>query len=129
MNIGQAAKLSGVSAKTIRYYEGIGLIAPASRTESGYRRYSDSDVQTLRFVERSRSLGFSVEDVGKLLSLWSNKRRQSASVKALAQKHIDAINKKVRELETMRDALHDLVQRCHGDQRPECPIIDELADV
>lgn len=129
MNIGRAAQLSGVSAKTIRYYEEVGLIPPAARTASGYRQYEQADVEILRFIERSRGLGFSVGDVSKLLSLWFDKKRQSASVKALAERHIKTIDKKVRELETMRDALRHLVKRCHGDQRPDCPIIDELADV
>ena len=129
MNIGTAAKLSGVAAKTIRYYEDVGLLQPAQRTEAGYRQYADSDVQILRFVERSRSLGFSVEDVGKLLGLWADKRRKSAEVKSLASRHIDEIEKKIHELETMRAALMDLAARCHGDERPECPILDELADV
>ena len=128
MNIGQAAKLSGVSAKTIRYYEGIGLIPPAARTEAGYRSYAEQDVQILRFVERARSLGFSVDDVSRLLSLWASKQRKSAEVKRLAEQHIQTIDKKVRELETMRDVLQHLVSQCHGDDRPQCPIIDELAE-
>jgi Cu(I)-responsive transcriptional regulator len=128
MNIGRAATLSGVSAKTIRYYEEVGLIFPAARTESGYRQYEHTDIQILKFIARSRSLGFSVDDVSKLLSLWSNKGRQSASVKALAERHIQTIEKKVYELETMRDALRHLVERCHGDKRPDCPIIDGLAN-
>ena len=128
MNIGTAAKLSGVSAKTIRYYEDVGLLRPASRTPSGYRQYGDADVQILRFVDRSRSLGFSVEDVGKLLGLWADKRRKSAQVKSLANRHIKDIERKIRELDTMRTALLDLARRCHGDERPECPILDELAD-
>ncbi len=128
MNIGTTAKLSGVSAKTIRYYEDVGLLRPASRTPSGYRQYADADVQILRFVDRARSLGFSVEDVGKLLGLWADKRRKSAQVKSLANRHIEDIERKIRELDTMRTALLDLARRCHGDERPECPILDELAD-
>ena len=127
MNIGTAAKLSGVSAKTIRYYEEAGLLHPARRTQSGYRQYEENDVQILRFVERARSLGFSVVDVGKLLGLWGNKRRKSAEVKSLANRHIEAIERKIKELEAMRAALRNLASRCHGDERPECPILDELA--
>ena len=129
MNIGTAAKLSGVSAKTIRYYEGVGLLRPAARATSGYRQYVEADVQILRFVERARSLGFSVEDVGTLLGLWADKRRKSAQVKQLANQHIEAIEKKILELETMRKALKHLAHQCHGDDRPQCPILDELANV
>ena len=128
MNIGTAAKLSGVAAKTIRYYEEVGLLRPARRTPSGYRQYAERDVQILRFADRARSLGFSVEDVGKLLGLWANKRRKSSAVKSLANRHIEAIERKIVELETMRSVLIDLARRCHGDGRPECPILDELAD-
>ena len=129
MNIGAAAKLSGVPAKTIRYYEGVGLLSPALRTAAGYRQYGDTDVQILRFVERARSLGFSVDDVSRLLALWADKGRKSAEVKSLANRHIESIEQKIHELETMRAALLDLARRCHGDERPECPILDELADV
>ena len=129
MNIGAAAKRSGISAKTIRYYEDVGLLRPAARTPSGYRQYADADIQILRFVERARSLGFSVEDVGKLLGLWADKSRKSAQVKALANRHIEAIERKIADLETMRTALLDLANRCHGDNRPECPILDELAEI
>ncbi len=104
------------------------MLRPASRTPSGYRQYADADVQILRFVDRSRSLGFSVENVGKLLGLWADKRRKSAQVKSLANRHIEDIERKNRELDTMRTALLDLARRCHGDERPECPILDELAD-
>ncbi len=128
MNIGQAAKLSGIPAKTIRYYESVGLIPPASRTDSGYREYRQADVSVLKFVERARGLGFSIDDVSKLLSLWHNKARKSAQVKALAERHIKAIELKIRELETMQAALNHLVSKCHGDDRPDCPILDDLAD-
>lgn len=128
MNIGQAAKLSGIPAKTIRYYESVGLIPPASRTDSGYREYRQADVSVLKFVERARGLGFSIHDVSKLLSLWHNKARKSAQVKALAERHIKAIELKIRELETMQAALNHLVSKCHGDDRPDCPILDDLAD-
>lgn len=128
MNIGAAARRSGVPAKTIRYYEDIGLLRPAARTHSGYRQYGEADVQMLRFVSRARNLGFSVEDVGKLLGLWANKRRKSAAVKALANRHIEEIERKIGELRSMKAALEDLVRHCHGDERPECPILDGLAD-
>jgi Cu(I)-responsive transcriptional regulator len=127
MNIGTVARLSGVAAKTIRYYESIGLIPSAARSDTGYRRYDERDVQTLRFIHRARSLGFSVDDTAKLLGLWRDTGRASADVKALARQHIHAIDKKIRELEAMRGALCDLIDRCHGDERPDCPILDELA--
>ena len=127
MNIGQAAKRSSVSAKTIRYYESIGLVAPASRTENGYRTYSENDVQTLRFIHHARSLGFSVKDVSMLLDLWRNQKRASADVKALAMAHVAAVDHKIAELRRMRDTLLDLTHRCHGDDRPDCPIIEGLA--
>ncbi len=127
MNIGQAAKHSNISAKTIRYYESIGLIVPASRTDNGYRTYSDKDVQTLRFIHHARSLGFSVKDVSMLLDLWRNQKRASADVKALAMAHVAAVDHKIGELQRMRDTLLDLTHRCHGDDRPDCPIIEGLA--
>ncbi len=127
MNIGQAAKQSNVSAKTIRYYESIGLIAPASRTDSGYRTYSEKDVQTLSFIHHARNLGFSVKDVSMLLDLWRNQKRASADVKALATAHIAAVDRKIGELQRMRDTLLDLTHRCHGDDRPDCPILEGLA--
>lgn len=129
MNIGQVAGSSGINAKTIRYYESIGLIAEASRTESGYRTYGDNDVQTLRFISHARSLGFSVKEVSKLLDLWRDHARASADVKALAMAHVEAVDRKISELQRIRDTLVDLTHRCHGDDRPDCPIIDELAGV
>jgi Cu(I)-responsive transcriptional regulator len=127
MNIGQAAKRSGVSAKTIRYYESIGLLPAAGRTSSNYRVYSNLDVQTLRFVQRARGLGFSVKEVADLLALWQDKNRASAQVRTLAHQHISAIETKIAELESIRKTLASLVACCHGDERPECPILDELA--
>lgn len=127
MNIGQVAKQSNVSAKTIRYYESIGLVAPASRTESGYRTYSDNDVQTLRFIYHARNLGFSVKEVSMLLDLWRDHKRASGDVKALAIAHIAAVDRKIDELQRMRDTLLDLTHRCHGDERPDCPILEGLA--
>ena len=127
MNIGTAASASGVSAKTIRYYESIGLIPPAIRAENGYRNYTEFEVETLRFIQHSRRLGFSVKDVGNLLELWGDKERSSADVKALALQHISEVERRIKELETIRRTLIDLTDRCHGDDRPECPILDDLA--
>ncbi len=127
MNIGEAAELSGVPAKTIRYYEDIGLIAPARRNDNGYRAYSDSEVNTLRFVCRARSLGFSVKEVAHLLDLYRDRSRASADVKAVARETIHRIELKIAELESMRSTLVDLTERCHGDDRPDCPILDDLA--
>lgn len=127
MNIGAAARRSSVPAKTIRYYEEIGLIPKASRTESGYRDYDEQDVQILRFVHRARDLGFPVKDVAALLELWRDRSRSSAQVKALAASHIAAIDQKIEELKSIRRTLSDLVSRCHGDDRPDCPILDDLA--
>lgn len=128
MNIGTAAQRSGVHAKTIRYYESIGLIPSSRRQANGYREYSEADVHTLRFVKHARGLGFSVEEIGELLSLWRNKRRSSARVKAVAQRHLDVLERKIQELETMRATLARLVERCQGDDRPSCPILEELED-
>ena len=127
MNIGAAARQSGVSAKTIRYYESVGLIAPADRTAGGYRVYDRRDVETLRFVQRARSLGFSVEEVGSLLALWQDRQRSSAEVKALARRRVAEIDRKIAELTEMRATLTHLMERCHGDERPDCPILTGLA--
>ncbi len=129
MNIGIAAQRSGVSAKTIRYYESIGLIPQAGRTDGGYRTYSEQDVANLRFIQHARGLGFSIKDVGRLLDLWRDKDRVSADVRALAMAHVAEIDRKLDELQRMRDTLIDLTRRCHGDDRPDCPILDELAGV
>ncbi|WP_425451884.1 Cu(I)-responsive transcriptional regulator [Thalassospira indica] len=126
MNIGQAAKASGVSAKMIRYYEQTGLIPAADRTDSGYRDYSDTDVHMLRFIRRARDLGFSVAEIGDLLNLWRDETRQSAEVKRLAQGHIDALEKKIVVLQDMAHSLTMLVNACHGDHRPHCPILQRL---
>jgi MerR family copper efflux transcriptional regulator len=127
MNIGQAAKRSGVPAKTIRYYESIGLIPAAGRTASGYRAYTAPEIEMLRFIHRARGLGFSVAQVAGLLDLWRDRSRASADVKAIALDHVAAIELKIRELETIRATLLDLTHRCHGDDHPDCPILDELA--
>lgn len=127
MHIGTAAQKSGVPAKTIRYYESIGLIDSALRTESGYRVYDSRDVETLRFIQRARSLGFSVKEVGSLLTLWQDQARSSAQVKALAEERVAEIDRKLAELQGMRQTLVHLMERCHGDERPDCPILDDLA--
>ncbi|KIH85518.1 Cu(I)-responsive transcriptional regulator [Pseudomonas batumici] len=127
MNIGQAARQSGLSAKMIRYYESIGLLKTASRTDSGYRLYSAQDLHNLAFIKRSRDLGFSLEEVGKLLTLWQDRQRASADVKALARQHIDELSRKIEELASLRDTLQDLVEHCQGDHRPDCPILKDLA--
>jgi MerR family copper efflux transcriptional regulator len=127
MNIGTAARKSGVPAKTIRYYESIGLIPPATRAGNGYRNYSDVDIATLKFIQRARSLGFPVKDVGDLLELWREKDRSSADVKSLALNHIKAIEQRIGEMESIRGTLIHLTERCHGDERPDCPILDDLA--
>ena len=128
MNIGDAAKASGVSAKMIRHYESVGLLPEVLRTDSGYRQYTDKDVHTLRFVRQSRDLGFSIEQIRELLGLWRNRTRPSRQVKSLAQAHIQELDAKLKELQAMKSTLEHLVHCCHGDERPDCPIIDTLAD-
>ncbi len=127
MNIGRAAEASGVSAKMIRHYESVALLPGAVRTEAGYRQYDEKDVHTLRFIRRSRDLGFSLDEIRGLLSLWQDKERSSRQVKALAQGHIEDLDRKVRELVAMKATLEKLVHCCHGDERPGCPILEELA--
>jgi MerR family copper efflux transcriptional regulator len=126
MNIGQAAEASGVSAKMIRYYEQIGLIEPPARSQSGYRVYAEPNVHTLRFVRRARSLGFSVEETGALLALWRDRSRASADVKTLALKHVAELEEKAAALQAMAATLRHLASHCHGDQRPDCPILDKI---
>ena len=127
MNIGQAAKASGVSAKMIRHYEEVGLLPPAARTGSGYRQYGDGEVHTLRFIRHARDLGFSIPEIGELVGLWQNRRRPSRQVKALAMAHIEELERKAQELLAMKATLEHLVHCCHGDDRPECPILESLA--
>jgi len=127
MNIGQAAKASGLTAKMLRYYERIGLLAPAGRTDSGYRQYGAEDLRVLAFVRRSRELGFSLEEIRQLLSLWQDRQRASADVKALAKRHIAELDQKIAELTRLRSTLGELVSCCHGDASPDCPILDTLS--
>lgn len=126
MNIGQAARASGVSAKMIRYYEQTGLIPAAGRTAAGYRDYSDREVHVLRFVRRARDLGFSVADIAGLLGLWQDQTRHSAEVKRIAQTHVAALDQKIRDMQQMADTLKQLIGSCHGDSRPDCPILQRL---
>ena len=127
MNIGEAAKASGISAKMVRHYESVGLFPEPKRTDAGYRQYSDSEVHTLRFIRQARDLGFSIHEIGVLVGLWQDQKRPSRQVKALAQAHIQELERKAAELLAMKSALEYLVQRCHGDGRPDCPIIESLA--
>lgn len=127
MNIGEAAARSGLPAKTIRYYEDVGLVKPASRAGNGYRDYDERAVHILRFVQRARSLGFSVRQCQELLELYGDGRRASADVKGIAVARIGDIDEKIAQLQSLRATLSDLAERCHGDDRPECPILDDLA--
>lgn len=126
MNIGQAARHSGLSAKMIRYYEAISLLQPAGRTESGYRRYTPDDLHVLAFIKRARDLGFALGEVGRLLALWQDHERASAEVKALAQAHVAELERKIAEMTVLRDTLTELIRHCRGDQRPDCPILRNL---
>ncbi len=126
MNIGEAARASGVSAKMIRYYEQIGLIPPAARSASSYRVYSEQEVHMLRFIRRARDLGFSVDGISDLLALWRDQSRQSADVKRLALSHVADLRRKIAELEDMAATLENLARACHGNTRPDCPILSEL---
>ena len=128
MNIGEAAAQSGVTAKMIRYYESIELIAAGKRSDAGYRIYGDNDVHALRFVKRGRSLGFSLDQIRELLSLWQNKSRASGDVKNIALGHVTELNQRIAELTEMRDTLQDLARCCHGDDRPDCPILQSLSE-
>ena len=127
MNIGEAGKASGVSAKMIRYYEQTGLIPKAVRSESGYRHYSDNEVHTLRFIRRARDLGFSVEEIAELLTLWRDRSRASADVKTVALGHVAGLKAKIAELQAMARTLQHLAETCSGDDRPDCPILEDLA--
>ncbi|MES2898518.1 MAG: Cu(I)-responsive transcriptional regulator [Pseudomonadota bacterium] len=127
LNIGDTAKASGVTAKMIRHYESIGLITPAPRTDAGYRVYTERDVQVLQFVHRARALGFSLEQIKTLLALWQDKGRASKDVRAMARQHIAELDRKIADMQSMRRTLASLASACHGDDRPDCPILDDLA--
>jgi MerR family transcriptional regulator, copper efflux regulator len=127
MNIGEAAARSGVSAKMIRHYESLSLLPKVSRTESGYRQYGEAEVHTLRFIRRARDLGFSMAEIGELLKLWHNRRRASADVKRIALQHVADLDRRMKEMDEMKRSLEHLAACCHGDHRPDCPILDDLA--
>ncbi|CAM5778302.1 hypothetical protein OPEN69S_00138 [Ottowia pentelensis] len=127
INIGQAARASGVSAKMVRHYESLGLLGAVARTDSGYRQYRAADVHTLRFIKRARDLGFSMAEIAELVSLWHDQGRASASVKQIANAHVAELEKRIQAMQDMRRTLQNLVQHCHGDARPECPILDDLS--
>ena len=125
--IGQAADRAGVSARMVRHYEGLGLLAGVARTDSGYRQYTEADVHSLRFIRRARDLGFSMDEIAQLLGLWQDKARASSQVKQIAQKHIDNLAERIAAMQAMQRSLQTLVGCCHGDERPDCPILDDLA--
>ena len=127
MSIGDAATLSGVSAKMIRHYESLGLLASVARQMNGYRQYNERDIHTLRFIKRARDLGFSMVEIAELVSLWLNRRRTSASVKRIAQIHADELAKRIEAMQAMQKTLANLIHCCHGDHRPDCPILEDLA--
>jgi Cu(I)-responsive transcriptional regulator len=124
--IGQAAQLSGVSPKMLRHYEGLGLLGQVPRTEGNYRQYAEADVHTLRFIRRARDMGFTLDEIRTLVGLWHNRRRSSETVKRIAEQHITELDQRIAALQAMRRTLQDLVQRCPGNQRPDCPILDDL---
>lgn len=128
VNIGQASKLTGVSAKMIRHYEGLGLLPPPPRTESGYRLFDANAIHALHFIRRARDLGFGMADIAQLLDLWRNRRRSSASVKKLALAHVDALQARIEAMSAMKRTLSQLAEQCHGDGRATCPILDDLAN-
>ena len=127
MNIGRAAALSGVSAKMIRYYESVGLVRPADRTVANYRAFSERDLNELRFIRRARTLGFSVEEIAQLLQLWRDRDRPSREVKAIAQRHVADLDARIAEMQAMADSIRHLAGACAGDERPDCPILRDLA--
>ena len=127
-NIGEAAARSGVSAKMVRHYESLGLLPKLRRTDAGYRQYGADEVHTLRFIRRARDLGFGMSEIGELLKLWNNRRRSSSDVKRIAMKHVDDLERRLAEMAAMKRTLERLAECCHGDARPDCPILDELGD-
>lgn len=120
--------MTGVSAKMVRHYESLGLLPRITRTDSGYRQYNEADTHTLRFIKRSRDLGFSMAEIAELVALWQNRRRTSASVKRVAQQHVDELAQRIKAMQDMQRSLRQLLHHCHGDDRPECPILDDLAN-
>jgi Cu(I)-responsive transcriptional regulator len=128
-NISAAARASGVSAKMIRHYESLRLVSPPARTTAGYRLYDEADVHVLRFIRRARDLGFPIKDIARLLGLWRNRRRASGDVRRIAGRHIGELDRKIAALQSMRRTLAGLIDHCHGDQRPECPILDDLGGI
>ncbi len=127
VTIGQAARLSNVSAKMVRHYELLGLLSGVARTDSGYRLYTQPDVRSLQFIKRGRELGFSMAEIAELVDLWHNRTRASASVKRIAQKHVDELTQRIEAMQAMQRTLGSLLKSCHGDDRPDCPILDDLA--
>ena len=127
LNIGQAATRSGVSAKMVRHYEALGLLGRVPRTDGGYRQYREADVHTLRFIKRARELGFAMTEIAELVSLWRNRRRTSASVHRIAEQHLRELDARIEAMQAMQRTLRDLLAHCHGDERPDCPILDDLA--
>ena len=127
VSIGQAAELSGISAKMVRHYESLGLLPRVGRTDSGYRQYVEADVHTLRFIKRARDLGFSMAEIAELVALWQNRRRASANVKRIAQKHLDELSQRIEAMQAMQRSLQQLLHHCQGNERPDCPILDDLA--
>jgi len=125
--IGVAARLSNVSAKMVRHYESLGLLTAVARTDSGYRQYGETDIRTLQFIKRGRELGFSMAEIAELVSLWHNRSRASASVKRIAQRHVDELSQRIEAMQAMQRTLAALLDHCHGDERPDCPILDDLA--
>lgn len=126
MNIGEAAEKAGVTPKMVRHYESLGLLPKVRRTESGYRVYGEAEVHTLRFIKRSRDLGFSMAEIAELVKLWQDRRRPSASVKKVASSHLAELDRKIQEMQSMRKTLSHLIHCCHGDDRPDCPILEDL---
>lgn len=127
VHIGEAARASGVSAKMVRHYESLGLLGDVTRTDAGYRQYLPADVHTLRFIKRARDLGFSMAEIAELVSLWHDQGRASASVKQIAQAHVADLENRIQAMQAMRRTLQNLLQHCHGDARPDCPILDDLS--
>jgi len=127
VNIGMASRMSGVTPKMVRHYESLGLLPAVGRTDSGYRQYTEAEVHTLRFIKRSRELGFPMHDIAELVGLWRNRRRASANVKRIAQKHSDELGLRIEAMQAMQRSLQHLIHCCQGDERPDCPILDDLA--